>query len=103
MQLTSRAVAVDGRAGRSTWIDRLDRNLWSGGLPRDCGQSSGCSGAAQNLLCCKGIAQVLTTLCLQLLTAHRAVLTPASLPGRADPDPSGSSRMSTPVGCGCRL
>jgi len=35
------AVAVDGRAGRSTWIYHPDRNLWSGALPRDCGGTSG--------------------------------------------------------------
>jgi len=28
---------MDGRAGRSIWIYRHDRNLWSGALPRDCG------------------------------------------------------------------
>jgi len=32
---------MDGRAGRSIWIYRHDRNLWSGALPRDCGGSSG--------------------------------------------------------------
>jgi len=32
---------VDGRAGRSTWINRRNRNLWLGALPRDCGDLNG--------------------------------------------------------------
>src|ERR1700733_15820293 len=46
-----RAIAVDGRAGRSTWINRHNRNLWLGALPRDCGGSSGWSAPISSVCC----------------------------------------------------
>jgi len=87
------AVAVDGRAGRSTWIEHASTETCGRcGLPRNVA-SSGCSDAAR--YCCVALVRIsLGTRWPATCAAWWAVVPPALSAGsRLDPDPSGSSRM----------
>jgi hypothetical protein len=98
--LTSCAVAVDGRAGRSTWIDHTEPKLVVRRVATGLWPVERLFRCHSRLFCCKGTARVLTTTLPATAPRVLAASTPTSLSGRADPDPSGSSRISTPMGCG---
>jgi len=91
MLLDWNAVAMDGRAGRSIWIEHAPAETCGRcGLPRNVAVS-GLSGAAR--YCCLGASDAPRATVACNLCRLMAVVPPALSAGsRRDPDPSGSSR-----------
>jgi len=88
---------VDGRAGRSTWIYRSRRNLWRESISHNnvagsIDMSDVDRGKVWQLRC--GHKALACSVFAHLANCHPAIFEP----GRADPDPSGSSRISASLG-----
>jgi hypothetical protein len=88
---------VDGRADRSTWIYRTHRNLWRARLATKTWRNRpACPVLIGVDLAIYAAGQgPMRAACSRI---RRIVLRQVFLPGRADPDPSGSSRSTASCG-----